>query len=65
MPNRLHIGKKADDWENRERSESLRQDRCCKAEPRSYPLIARLRRGQGDEAESEDLPVESIINSSD
>ena len=47
------------DWENRERSASLRQDRCCEVEPKPLPLAFLPRRGAGDEAESEDLPVES------
>ena len=45
--------------ENRERSASLRQDRCCEVEPKPLPLAFLPRRGAGDEAESEDLPVES------
>ena len=46
----------------RERSAILRQDRCCEAEPQTKAIGAKCREGvSGDEAESEDLPVETNI----
>ena len=46
----------------RERSENLRQDRCCEAEPHTVSIGFKCREGVcGDEAESEDLPAETNI----
>ena len=35
------------DWENRERSASLRQDRCCEAEPKAMTIDRRIEKGPG------------------
>ena len=63
VPDRLRTGKKqtigriGNGVQVSDRTAAVRLSRSHK------PLIERLRRGRGNEAESEDLPVERIINS--
>ena len=49
----------------RERSESLRQDRCCEVELQADTTDKSREGVCGVEAESEDLPVNSVSISSD
>ena len=53
-------------WMKRERSENLRQDRCCEVESRAichWPMAEKTARNV--EAESEDLPDKCVSDSSD
>ena len=45
----------------RERSEILRQDRCCEAETRAVSIGTGREGARGDEAKPEDLPAEKRI----